>query len=448
MANKWSTVKVEEIAEKIGMGPFGSNIKVKTFVKKGVPIISGAHLHGARVKDHFFNFVSNEHAERLKSSNVFRRDVIFTHAGNIGQVAYIPPNSQYEKYVISQRQFYLRCDLSKAEPAFISYFFHSKEGQHKLLANASQTGVPSIARPSSYLKTIELLLPPLPEQRAIAYILGTLDDKIEQNLRINETLEAIARMLFKAWFVDFEPVHAKMEGRWQRDQSLPGLPAHLYDLFPERLVESELGKIPEGWRTFTLGDLAHQSKGTVNPANSPHDVFKHYSLPAFDTSQTPVIEMGTEIRSNKTLVPDNCILISKLNPHIPRVWHIGKAGLNAVCSTEFTVWTPKSPANSSFLYCLASSVEFNDAMRQLVTGTSNSHQRVMPDQLSDIRVIAASEAAIGKCAAMLMTIKKQVMQHRRQSLALTNLRLTLLPKLISGEIRLQDAERYVEDAKA
>ncbi len=148
MPNEWPTVRIEDIAEKIAMGPFGSNIKVETFVETGVPVISGAHLRGVRLEDSDFNFVTDEHAERMKNSNVFRGDVIFTHAGNIGQVAYIPPNSQYERYVISQRQFYLRCDLSKAAPAFISYFFRSNEGQHKLLANASQTGVPSIARPS------------------------------------------------------------------------------------------------------------------------------------------------------------------------------------------------------------------------------------------------------------------------------------------------------------
>ncbi|WP_240127074.1 restriction endonuclease subunit S [Thermomonas alba] len=103
--------------------------------------------------------------------------------------------------------------------------------------------------------------PPLPEQRAIAQILGTLDDKIELNRKQNETLEAMARALFKAWFVDFEPVRAKMEGRWQRGQSLPGLPAHLYDLFPDRLVESELGEIPEGWEMRTVGDFADLQGG-------------------------------------------------------------------------------------------------------------------------------------------------------------------------------------------
>ncbi|MGC9261848.1 MAG: restriction endonuclease subunit S, partial [Phycisphaerae bacterium] len=115
--------------------------------------------------------------------------------------------------------------------------------------------------PTAALDNLKIQLPPLPEQRAIAHILGTLDDKIELNRRQNETLEAMARTLFKAWFVDFEPVRAKLEGRWQRGQTLPGLPAHLYDLFPDRLVESELGEIPEGWEVGRIADLAEVMSG-------------------------------------------------------------------------------------------------------------------------------------------------------------------------------------------
>jgi len=250
MSSEWRSATIEEIAEKIAMGPFGSNIKVNTFVEDGVPIISGAHLRGVRLHDGDFNFVTEEHAARLTNSNVFRGDIIFTHAGNIGQVAYIPINSRYSRYVISQRQFYLRCDLSSAAPEFITYFFHSRDGQHKLLANASQTGVPSIARPSSYLKSLEFSLPPLAEQKAIAHILGTLDDKIELNRKTNETLEAMAKALFKSWFVDFDPVRAKAEGR------PTGLPDEVSDLFPDSFEDSELGEIPSGWEVQSIGEIS------------------------------------------------------------------------------------------------------------------------------------------------------------------------------------------------
>ena len=210
MTAGWQILTIAEVAEKVAMGPFGSSIKVETFVPEGIPIISGQHLHGIRVDDTpGFNFITEQHADRLTNANVRRGDVIFTHEGNIGQVAYIPDDSQYNRYVISQRQFYLRCDSSKASPAFIAMYFASSEGQHQLLANASQVGVPAIAKPVTYLRTIEIPIPPLPEQRAIAHILGALDDKIELNRRMNETLEAIARALFKSWFVDFDPVRAK-----------------------------------------------------------------------------------------------------------------------------------------------------------------------------------------------------------------------------------------------
>ena len=112
-----------------------------------------------------------------------------------------------------------------------------------------------------HLKQMTVRIPPLPDQRTIAHVLGTLDDKIELNRRMNETLEAMARALFKSWFVDFEPVRTKMEGRWHRGESLPGLPAEHYDLFPDRLVDSELGRIPEGWEVRALGDCINVERG-------------------------------------------------------------------------------------------------------------------------------------------------------------------------------------------
>jgi type I restriction enzyme S subunit len=155
----WQLVKVEDIAEKVAMGPFGSNIKVSTFVDDGIPVVSGQHLNSTLMEDSEFNFVTVEHADRLRSANVFRGDIVFTHAGNIGQVSYIPETSQYPRYVLSQRQFYLRCNKMLVSPTFLVYFFRAPEGQHKLLANTSSTGVPSISRPATNLKAIELCLP-------------------------------------------------------------------------------------------------------------------------------------------------------------------------------------------------------------------------------------------------------------------------------------------------
>lgn len=160
----WPTAIILDIAEKIAMGPFGSNIKVSTFVPEGVPIISGNHLRGYFLEEHEFNYIAEEHAERLKNSIVFPHDLIFTHAGNIGQVAMIPDGCKYDRYVLSQRQFYLRCDEAKVVPEFLLMFFHSASGQHELLSYANQTGVPSIAQPASNLKKIPFKCPPMQEQ--------------------------------------------------------------------------------------------------------------------------------------------------------------------------------------------------------------------------------------------------------------------------------------------
>jgi len=271
MIGKWPLAKINDISERVAMGPFGSSIKVETFVSNGIPIISGQHLNGFKIDDKAgYNFITIEHADKLKHANVYRGDVIFTHAGNIGQVSFIPNNSLYQRYVISQRQFFLRPKQDKVLPEYLVAYFKSPEGQQKLLANTSSVGVPSISQPVSYLRNLEIPLPPLEEQRAIAHILCTLDDKIELNRRMNETLEQMARAIFKSWFVDFDPVRAKMSGRWKKGDSLPGLPAHLWDLFPDRLIPSELGEIPQGWKLGKFGDccivkggFAYKSKDFV-----------------------------------------------------------------------------------------------------------------------------------------------------------------------------------------
>ncbi len=446
MASEWQSLTVDQIKagndRSIAIGPFGSRMKADTYVSLGVPVIRGNNISDTKAFTGEFVHVSEETADELRACNVFPGDLVFPHRGAIGQVG-IVTESEHPRFMLSTSLMKLTCRSELVEPLFVFYFFRSAAGRNALLEHASTVGTPGIGQPLASLRSIRVPVPSLSEQRAIAHILGTLDDKIELNRKQNETLEEIARALFKAWFVDFEPVRAKMEGRWQRGQSLPGLPENLYDLFPDRMIQSESGEIPDGWLAFALSDVAQQEKGAVNPFDSPQDIFAHYSLPAFDAAQMPVIEMGVEIKSNKTPVPDGAVLVSKLNPHIPRIWQVGYAGVNAVCSTEFIVWVPTVPANSAFLYCLASSAEFNSAMRQLVTGTSNSHQRVKPGQLGDIRVFSASRPAIVECSRLLTALIEPVLQNRQESRTLAQLRDTLLPKLVSGELRVPDAERIV-----
>ena len=182
-------------------------------------------------------------------------------ADTLGYPAIVPTCSEGRRYLHNQRLGkVLIKDKQLLNARYLYYVMCSAEYRHEVLASATGTTVKHTS--PERIKQFRFLLPPLSEQRAIAHILGTLDDKIELNCRMNETLEEMARALFKSWFVDFDPVRAKMEGRD------PGLPKHLADLFPDRLLDSELGPIPEGWEVKALGDCFNLTMGQSPPGST------------------------------------------------------------------------------------------------------------------------------------------------------------------------------------
>lgn len=193
--NEWPEMTIGDIADKVAMGPFGSNIKVSTFVEYGVPIISGNHLRGYFLEEPSYNYITKEHAEKLKNSVVYPKDIVFTHAGNIGQVAMIPDGCEFPYYVLSQRQFYLRCNTKLVVPEYVLLFFHSKKGQHELLSYANQTGVPSIAQPATNLKKIRLPIPPLNEQKDWLSVVAPIITMYQNNYQESKRLAALRDVL-------------------------------------------------------------------------------------------------------------------------------------------------------------------------------------------------------------------------------------------------------------
>jgi type I restriction enzyme S subunit len=286
------------------------------------------------------------------------------------------------------------------------------------------------------MNRISLSVPPLSEQRAIAHILGTLDDKIELNRRMNQTLEAMARAIFKDWFVDFGPVRAKMEERE------PYLPPEIWGLFPDALDEE--GK-PVGWQTYTLSDLAHHHRATVSPSAEPDRIFEHYSIPAYDAANEPSLDSGGSIKSNKTIVVEGAVLLSKLNPEIERVWLPNpKRQALQVASTEFLALTPLPPATRSILYCLFRSPDLRGEMAAMVTGTSKSHQRVPPKALLARELLIADPQLLGSFDQMVLPFFDRLLSNRREARTLAQTRDLLLPKLMSGGMRPPDVERVVK----
>ena len=283
--------------------------------------------------------------------------------------------------------------------------------------------------PTESLNHLMVSLPPLPEQRDIAHVLGTLDDKIELSRRMNETLEAMARAIFQDWFVDFGPTRAKMEGRE------PYLPPDVWSLFPDRLVDSELGLIPEGWEVRGLGEVVELLRDQENPLSSPETVFSHFSIPAFDDGRMPKQEQGESIKSAKSRVPPGVILLSKLNPDIERVWLTDvESGERAVCSTEFLVLRPRQPFGTCFVYCLGRSPAFRQQLGSLVTGTSKSHQRAPAEAVLALPTILPSKPVTHKFERFTQAILGKTQMNQRESHTLVAQRDALLPRLVSGEV--------------
>ena len=364
-------------------------------------------------------------------------DIVIARTGaSTGTSAYIknPPKSVFASYLVRLQA------KPEFDARFLAYYLKSKEfgdfirgvlGDKSAQPNASASTMAAAPLRVPKSKT---------EQRAIAHVLGTLDDKIELNRRMNETLEEMARALFKSWFVDFDPVSAKVEGRWRRGESLPGLPADLYDLFPDRLVLSELGEIPEGWEVGKFSEIVAQLRDNENPGTSPNSVFSHFSIPAYDEDKTPKRELGGSIKSTKTRVPEGTVLLSKLNPEIERVWLVDVAsGERAICSTEFLVLEPRPPFSRSYAYCLVRSPLFRRQIESLVTGTSKSHQRAPAGAILDLLVLMPSARVIAEYERSASELLSRSAVLRRESHALAAQRDALLPKLVSGEVGVEAA---------
>ena len=358
-----------------------------------------------------------------------RRSLVAEGAGKCCVVLDTSEPTAFESSIIRARP-----DQDKADSLFLYYYFNSPLGLHGLDSIRRQVAVAGIT--GSDLANLELQLPTVCYQRAIAHILGTLDDKIELNRRMNETYEAMTRAIFKDWFVDFGPTRAKAEGRD------PYLAPELWNLFPNALDNEEK---PVAWQTYTLSELAHHHRATLSPSAQPELIYEHYSIPAYDAGSEPAIDLGASIKSNKTKVPEGAVLLSKLNPEIERVWLPSPNGeAPQVASTEFLALTPLAPATRNVLYCLFRCPDFRAKMVARVTGTSKSHQRVLPKSILACEVLTANPGLLALFDGTVSAMMNQLLSNRRESRELAQIRDLILPKLMSGEIRLLDAEKAME----
>ena len=231
----------------------------------------------------------------------------------------------------------------------------------------------------------------------------------------NHNLEEQAQALYKSWFVDFEPFK---DGKF---------------------VESELGMIPEGWRVVSLGEIASISKRTITPSKHPDTVFKHYSIPAYDSTEMPENQKGADILSNKFILEGNSVLFSKLNPRIRRIWVVNGDVTNSICSTEFVIYLSKIKDEYPFLCSIVQSDKFYADIMSKVNGATGSHQRFHPEESLEFR-IPYNPNTVEHFSRLITPIREMKDILKRESAQLTIERDTLLPRLMSGELKINEID--------
>ena len=413
---------LEDLCEEgrgIQTGPFGSQLHQRDYVATGTPIITVEHLGNNRITSQDIPNVSDHDRDRLSKYIIQEGDIIFSRVGSVDRRSLV---RRTEKgWLFSGRCLRVRPNQNRIDPAYLSYFFGMPAFQEYIRSIAVGATMPSLN--TKILKEVPILYPTLSEQRAIAQVLGTLDEKIELNRRMNETLEEMARALFKSWFVDFEPVRAKMEGRWRRGESLSGLPAELYELFPDRLAPSELGEIPEVWEVRRLGDVVELAYGKALRAIDR----KEGSVPVYGSN-------GQVGWHDKELVSGPGIVVGrKGNPGIVTWTH----GDFFPIDTTFYVVPRDSDLGIHFLFYALIHQNLPSVSADSAVPGLNRNLAYMNSQLVPDRKVAHTFNDLAE------TNFKQRQQLEIESLTLAAQRDVLLPGLVSGEVKLESVQEYV-----
>lgn len=397
---------ISELLSEISMGPFGSNIKKECFVNSGIPVLNGSNLTDIALNDDSFRYVTEEKANSLGKANAYRGDVVVTHRGTLGQISFIPENSLYDRYVISQSQFRFRCN-NKVLPEYLVYYYHTRQGQYELLSNASQVGVPALARATTTFQRLEIDIPEIDYQRKVVRLLEDIREKMEINKKINKNLEQQAQELFKACFVTFEAFG---------------------------------GKMPSFWNVAKLGDIAAIKTNSFSPTKNPTVMLEHYSIPAFDEQKYPVFELASNVKSNKYILTNNSVMISKLNPDTKRVWRPICISAFAVSSTEFIIFEANDPTYKDFVFSVIDSAAFSNWMCAHTTGSTNSRQRTTPSATLEFQIALPDEKTITDFCAIVTPMYDAIAANVCENQRLAQLRDSILPKLMSGELDVSDID--------
>jgi len=445
MGIEWERTTIGQVLARDGgsvkTGPFGTVLKAKEYGRAGVPLISVGEVgYGTLRVDERTPRAPKEVVERLPEYVLRAGDIVFGRKGAVDRSAMV--GADQDGWFLGSDGIRLRLP-SSIESRYLAYQLQSLGIRSWLIQHATGTTMASLNQ--AIIERVPIVLPPLPEQRAIAHILGTLDDRIELNRKMNETLEAMARALFQSWFVDFDPVRAKAEGRD------PGLPQPLAALFPDSFEDSALGDIPRGWQVRTIGDLAECVGGSTPSTKEPRywDGGTHYwatpkdlsglAVPVLLDTERKVSDIGLgQISSG--LLPPGTVLLSSRAP----IGYLAVAEVPVAINQGFIAMKPRPGVSNLFLLSWAKAAK--EAILSRANGST--FLEISKANFRPIPVVSPSGPVMAAFHRQVRPLFERVVAAEREGQTLTALRDALLPKLISGELRVADAERFLARAGA
>lgn len=430
MGREWTRKSVSELQSNgvllVEDGNHGEyRPRTKEFTSDGVPFIRAADLGHGRILFGAAERINDTALRRIRKGIGAPGDVLLSHKGTVGKVALAP--SECEPFVCSpQTTFWRVLDNNVLDPRFLYYFLQSPEFRRQLDSRKGETDMADYVSLTTQ-RTLQVVFPKIDEQRAIVGVLGALDDKIVLNQQTNSTLESILRAVFKSWFVDFDPVREKAGGRDPNKMS-----AEIASLFPNRLKD----RIPVGWRMGTLGEVAENLRRQVKPVDIAGDT-PYVGLEHMPRKHIALTEWGSagEVASNKFGFRVGDVLFGKLRPYFHKV---GVAAVDGVCSTDVLVVTGRQPEWFSFVLGHLSSddlIAYTDA-----GSTGTKMPRTSWSELSSYEVVLPSVEVAKQFDAIARLMVERIRNNIHESHTLAALRDALLPKVLSGDMRVQSAE--------
>ncbi|MGO7300149.1 restriction endonuclease subunit S [Rhizobium ruizarguesonis] len=436
MTESWTFSTLGEIAAPgsngLVDGPFGSNLPASSYRLSGVPVVRGSNLSlgPGLLKDTDFVFVDEAFAQKLSRSLCSANDIIFTKKGTLGQTGFVPSSARYKRYLLSSNQMKLTVNEQIADPKFVYYFVSSQSSIDKIIRDAEATGVPKTN--VAYLKSFPIFLPPIDEQRSISSLLSSLDDKIELNRRMNETLEAMAQAIFRDWFVDFGPTRRKLDGATDPVTIMGGLVQDaeraqaLADLFPAALGDDGL---PEGWRTGELGDGFDTVMGQSPPGTSYNG--DGIGLPFFQGRR----DFGFRFPQNRVyctspsrIAEDNWTLISVRAP----VGDVNRSRQRCCIGRGVGAILHRQSLPTLTYYTM---LELKPLLARF-DGDGTVFGSINQKQVKSLPVVLATAGIIQQFEILVSPLDELIRTKSDEVETLASTRDLLLPKLMSGEIRL------------